>query len=146
MTQQFLTHFNDNLILLDSLVEESDKIIETTHIVFLQQAVKSITDLCQVHVMDTIWHQKTGLSGTLSYQSYYELLKSATYCHNITVNSAVNHCGAYTHLTHEDNDCAAGSIDFEPDNSEHDICTYHQSFKPLAYPYIEDISPQVHME
>ena len=99
MTQQFLTHFKETLHLLDSLVKESDKILETTYIVFLQQAVKSIPDLCQVNVMDTIWHQKTGLSGTLSYQSYYELLKSATYCHNITVNSAVKHCGAYTHLT-----------------------------------------------
>ena len=54
-TQQFLTYFKKKLCLLDSLVEESDKIPETTCIVFLQQAVKSIPDLCQVHVMDTVW-------------------------------------------------------------------------------------------
>ena len=32
MTQQFLTHFKKNLHLLDSLVEESDKTPETSHI------------------------------------------------------------------------------------------------------------------
>ena len=35
-TQQFLTHLNLKLWVLDSLVEESDKISENTCIVFLQ--------------------------------------------------------------------------------------------------------------
>ena len=40
-TQQILTHFKEKLHLLDSLVEDSDKIPQTTHIGFLQQAVES---------------------------------------------------------------------------------------------------------
>ena len=88
-TQQFLTHSKENLCLLDSLVEESNIIPKTTHIVFLQQAVESVPNLWQVCVMDTIWRQKTGSTSTLSYQSYFDLLKSAAYHHNITANSAV---------------------------------------------------------
>ena len=53
-TQQFHTHFKGKLCLLDSLVEESDKIPKTTHIIFLQQVVESIPDLCLVCVMDTV--------------------------------------------------------------------------------------------
>ena len=81
MTQQFLTHFKEKLHLLDSLAEESDNIPKTTCIVFLPQGVESIPDLRQVHVMDTVWHQKTGSLGTCSYQNYDDLLKSAAYCH-----------------------------------------------------------------
>ena len=45
MTQWFLTQIKEKLCLLDSLVEESDKIPKNTHIVFLQQVVESIPDL-----------------------------------------------------------------------------------------------------
>ena len=69
---------------MDSLVEQSNKIPETTHIGFLQQAVQSVPDLYKVHVMDMGWHQKTGLS--LHYQSYYDLPKSAAYNHDIIIN------------------------------------------------------------
>ena len=85
---------------------------------------ESIPDLCQVCMMDTVWWQKTGLSGALSYQSCYEQIKSVVYHHNITINSTVKHHRAYTHLTHEDDHCATGSITFEPENSENDLCTY----------------------
>ena len=88
-TQQFLTHFKEKLHLLDRLVDESDKITKTTHIVFLQQAIESIPNLWQVHVMDTIWRQKTGSTVTLGYKRYVDLLKSAAYCHDITANSAM---------------------------------------------------------
>ena len=101
-TQQLLTHFKERLCLFNSLVEEFDKIPETMYIGFLQQAVKSIPDLHQVCIMDIVWCQETGSSGTLSYQSYYEQLKSATYHHDITVNSAVKHPRADTQLSHED--------------------------------------------
>ena len=50
-TQQFLTHFKEKLCLLDSLVEESDKIPKTTHIVVFEQAVESIPDLCYGHCL-----------------------------------------------------------------------------------------------
>ena len=113
MTQQFLMHFKEKLHLLDSLVEESNKNPQTTHIVFLLQAVESIPDLCQVCIMATVWHQKTGSSRTLSCQSYYDLLKSTAYHHGITVNSAVKCHRAYTHLTHEDDDFDTGSTNFE---------------------------------
>ena len=43
--QESLTHFKKKLCLLDSLVEESDKIPKTTCIVFLQQVVESILDI-----------------------------------------------------------------------------------------------------
>ena len=101
-TQQLPAHFKEKLCLLDSLVEESNEFPETTCISFLQQAVESIPDLCQVHVMDTVWHQETGSSGTLSYQIYYDLLRSAAYHHHITTNSAIKCCRAYTYLTQED--------------------------------------------
>ena len=58
------------------------------------------------------------------YQSYYDLLNSAAYHHDIAVNSTVKHHRAYTHLTNDDDDCAAGCINFEPYDSEDDICTY----------------------
>ena len=57
-TQQlFLTHFKEKLCLLDPLVEESDKIPKTICIVFLQQAVEFISNLC-----DRIFAIKLGLS------------------------------------------------------------------------------------
>ena len=133
-TKQFLTHFKEKLHLLDSLVEESDKIPKTTHIGFLQQAVKSIPDLHQFCVMDTVWHQETGSSGALSYQSYYDLLKSAAYHHDITVNSAVKSHRAYTFLTHEDDDFGMGSTNIELDHPEDDICTHEVYLTNLSSP------------
>ena len=90
MTQQFLSLLKEKLHLLDSLLEESDKLPETTCIVFHQQAVESIPDLQHVSIMDTVWHQKTGSFGTLSYQSHFDLHKSSAYHYGITVNSAIN--------------------------------------------------------
>ena len=54
--------------------------------------------------MDTAWRQKTGSTGTLSYQSYLDLLKSASYHHDIMVNSAVKQQHAYTHIAWEEDD------------------------------------------
>ena len=88
MMQQFLTHFKENVCLLDSLVDKFDKIPMTTCIVFLQQPVESIPDLQQVCVKDMVWHPKTGSLSTLSYQSYCDLLKSAAYYHDIVVISS----------------------------------------------------------
>ena len=39
-TRQFLSHFKENLRLLDSLVPDTDKIPETVRITFLQRAVQ----------------------------------------------------------------------------------------------------------
>ena len=46
-TRQFLSHFKENLRLLDSLFPDTDKIIETVRISFLHRAVQQNNDLRQ---------------------------------------------------------------------------------------------------
>ena len=57
--RQFLSHFNENLRLLDSLVPVSDQLPESTRLTFLQRTVQQNHDLRQIHVMDSVWRFKT---------------------------------------------------------------------------------------
>ena len=59
-TRQFLSHFKEKLRLLDSLVPDTDKILETVRITFLRRAVQQNHDLRQIHVLDSVWRSKTG--------------------------------------------------------------------------------------
>ena len=84
--------------------------------------------------MDTSWHQETGCSGNLSYESYYDLLQSAAYLYHITVNAALKCHRAYTLLTHEDNDFGMLSTDTELDHTEDNISTYQAYLTNLSSP------------
>ena len=59
-TRQFLSHFAEKLRLLDSLVPDIDKILETARNTFLRRAVQQNHDLRQIHVLDSVWRSKTG--------------------------------------------------------------------------------------
>ena len=69
--------------MLDSLVHDTDKIPETVRITFLQKAVQQNHDLKQIHVLDSIWISKTGSTGKLTFEVYYDLLWSAAYQHDL---------------------------------------------------------------
>ena len=101
---------------------------------FSKEAVESIPDLCHVCIIDIVCHQKTGSSDTLSYQTYYDLLKSDVYHLNIAINSAVRHCRAYNHLTYDDDNFGVGPTNFEPDHSDDNICTYKAYLASLSSP------------
>ena len=100
----------------------------------MQQDIESALDLWLVHVMDTIWRQKTGSTSTLSYQSYFDLLKSAAYCHDITANLAMKECQAYTHLSQDDNDPSPGLIDIDSDHVEDNTTNYQAYLMNLSSP------------
>ena len=61
--RQFLSHFKEELRLLDSLVSDTDKIPEPVRITFLQRAVQQNYDIRQIHVLDSVWRSKTGSTG-----------------------------------------------------------------------------------
>ena len=59
-TRQFLSHFKEEIRLLDSLVPDTDQIPETVRITFHQRAVQQNHDLRKIHVLDSVWRSKTG--------------------------------------------------------------------------------------
>ena len=82
-TRQLLSHFKEKLRLFDSLVPDTDKIPETVTITFLQRAVQQNHGLRQIHVLDSVWRSKTGSTGKLSFEVYYDLLWNAAYHHDL---------------------------------------------------------------
>ena len=81
--RQFLSHFKEKLRLLDSLVPDTDKILETVRITFLQRAVQQNHDLRQMHVLDSVWRSQAGSTGKLTFEVYYDLLWNAAYHHDL---------------------------------------------------------------
>ena len=73
-TCQFLSHLKEKLHLLDSLVPDTDKIPETVRILFLQRAVQKNNEFRQIHVLDSVWRSKTGFTGKVTFEVYYDLL------------------------------------------------------------------------
>ena len=65
--RQFLSHFKENLRLLDNLVPVSDQLPENTRITFLQRAVQQNHDLRQIHVMDSVWRFNTDSTDALTF-------------------------------------------------------------------------------
>ena len=57
-TTQFLSHYQEKLRLLDSLVPGTDNVPETVRIAFLQRAVQQNHDLRQIHVLESVWRSK----------------------------------------------------------------------------------------
>ena len=81
--RQFLSHFKENLRLLDSLVPVSDQLPDTTRITFLQRAVQQNHDLRQIHVMDSVWRFKTDSADALTFDTYYNLLWDAAHQYDL---------------------------------------------------------------
>ena len=81
--RQFLSHFQEKLRLLDSLVPVSDQLPETTRITFLQRAVQQNHDLRQIHVIDSVWRFKTDLTDALTFDTYYNLLWDAAHQYDL---------------------------------------------------------------
>ena len=69
--------------MLDSLVPDTDKIPKTVRITFLQRAVQQNHDLRQIHVLDSVWRSKTGSTGKLTFEVYYDILWNAAYQHDL---------------------------------------------------------------
>ena len=82
-TKQFLSHFKDQLRLLDSLVPDTDKLPDNVRVTFLQRAVQQNHDLRQIHVLDSVWRSKTGSTGKLTFEVYYHLLWGAAYQYDL---------------------------------------------------------------
>ena len=81
--RQFLSHFNEELRLLDSLVPVSDQLPETTRITFLQKAVQQNHYIRQILLMDSVWRFKTDSTDTLTFDTYYNLLWDAAHQYDL---------------------------------------------------------------
>ena len=81
--RQFLSHFKENLRLLDGLVPVSDQLPEITRLTFLQRAVQQNHDLRQIHVMDSVWRFKTDSTEALTFDTYYNLLWDAAHQYDL---------------------------------------------------------------
>ena len=81
--RQFLSHFQEKLRLLDSLVPVSDQLPETTRITFLQRAVQQNHDLRQIHAMDSVWRFETDSTEALTFDTYYNLLWDAAHQYDL---------------------------------------------------------------
>ena len=82
-TKQFLSHFKEQLRLLDSLVPDIDKLPDNVRDTFLQRAVQQNHDLRQIHVLDSVCRSKLNqqekslLKSTITY--FGKQLTSMTY-------------------------------------------------------------------
>ena len=113
-TRQFIRHFKEKLILLDSLVPDTDKIPETIRITFLQSTVQPNHDLRQIHVLDSVWRSKTESTGKFTFEVYYGLLWNAAYQHDL--NRATKQTQRKAFISHQNDPCD----DFEHDPEEED--------------------------
>ena len=82
-TKQFLSHFQEQLRLLDSLVPDTDMLPDNVTVTFLQRAVQQNHDLRQIHVLDSMWRSKTGSTGKITFEVYHHLLWEAAYQYDL---------------------------------------------------------------
>ena len=82
-TKQFLSHFKEQLRLLDRLVPDTDKLPDNVRVTFLQRAVQQNHDLRQIHVLDSVWRSKIGSTGKITFEVYYHLLWEAAYQYDL---------------------------------------------------------------
>ena len=80
---QFLSHFKEELHLLDSHVPGTNKIPETVWFTFLQRAVQKNPDLIEIHVLDSLWRSEAGSTCKFSFEVYYDLLWNTAYQHDL---------------------------------------------------------------
>ena len=102
--RQFLSHFKENLRLLDSLVPVSDQLPETTRLTFLQRAVQQNHDLRQIHVMDSVWRLKTDSTEACTFDTYYNLLWDAAHQYDLHQTTKGPHRKAFSSQQEEIND------------------------------------------
>ena len=77
--ESFLTHYNDQLRLLDSLVDSDEKLPDNTRVTFLESAVESVPDLRRVKITDNVLQAQLDSTRPITYRSYIDLLKDAAF-------------------------------------------------------------------
>ena len=77
--ESFLLHYNDQLRLLDSLVDSDEKLPDNARVTFLESAVESVPDLRRVKITDNVLQAQLDSTKTISYRSYFDLLKDAAF-------------------------------------------------------------------
>ena len=77
--ESFLMHYNDQLRLLDSLVDSSEKLPDNARVTFLESAVESVPDLRHVKITDNVLQAQLGSTRPISYRSYFDLLKDSAF-------------------------------------------------------------------
>ena len=78
-TSQFLLHFNEQLRLLDSLCDSSQKLPDFSRTTFLMQAVDGNEDLRRVKIFDDFLKSQSGTHAKMSYDDYYRVLTNAAF-------------------------------------------------------------------
>ena len=117
-TRQLLSHFKEKLRLLESLVPDTDKVPETVRITFFQRAVQQNHDLRQIHVLDSVWRCKTGPTGKLTFEVYYDLLWNAGYQHDL--NKATKQPQIKAFISHQNDPSDNLKYDHDEENSTDD--------------------------
>ena len=77
--ESFLMHYNDQLLLLYSLVDSDEKLPDNTRVTFLESAVESAPDLRRVKITDNVLQAQLDSTRPISYRSYFDLLKDAAF-------------------------------------------------------------------
>ena len=124
--------------MLDSLVPDTDRIPETVKITFLQSAVQQNHDLRQIHVLVSVWRSKTGSTGKITIEVYYQLLWEAAYQYDLHKHTKQPPRKAFISHQDDQNDVfehGSEEEDHTNDHSPHELLpysVYKSSFNPPA--------------
>ena len=106
-TEQFVLHFNEQFRQLEEISEESEHFPPQIKLQLLQNAVRPLNDLRIVETLDEFYSITTdyGISSSLQYQTYYDLLINAFVRYDRTKKANVakqGHIYQTTFTTHND--------------------------------------------
>ena len=113
--------------MLDSLVPDTDKLSDNVRVTFLQRAVQQNHDLRQIHVLDSVWRSKTGSTGQIAFEVYYNLLWEAAYKYDLHKTTKQPQRKAF--ISHQDDP----SDVFEQGSEEEDSTNDHTPGEPFPY-------------
>ena len=111
--ESFLSHYNDQLRALDSLVDSGETLPDNARVTFLESAIESVPDLQRVKITDNVLQAQLGSTRPISYRSYFDLLKDAAF--------------------HLDQATKRGNLSFDEHQGIHqeNVCSEHHEF--LSY-------------
>ena len=132
-TRLFLSHFKEKLRVLDSLVPDTERIT------LLEKAVQQIHELRQIHVLDSIWRSKTGSTGKLTFEVFYDLLWNATYQHDLNKVAAQKQRKAFIshqvdHFDESGHEFGEDNLNDSDDSSPYSVFQYSFNFSEPGKP------------
>ena len=116
-------------------------------ITFLQKAVQQNHHLRQIHVLDSIWRSKTGSTGKLTFEVYYELLWNTAYQHDLNKSEGQKQRKAF--ISHQidnsdecDYECGEHNLNDSQEDDPSSYSVFQSSFnstepkKPIKFLFL----------